>query len=138
MRVGFACDNLCAGGSWHGKGGEYVLNDPSSKWRHGLLIFILFFLLLGMLITAINIARKFHGDDDDLDLLFIEKSSILGFQGRMANNYINIDKVSRDEDSLLGNITPSSSSYRKENMANDRVDEESDRLLNFQASSFVV
>jgi hypothetical protein len=138
MRVGFACDDLCVGGSWHGKGGEYVLSGSVGKWRHGLLILTLFLLLLAMLATAINMARKYYDDgDSDADLLFVEKSSILGFQGRMA--YVNIDKVSRDHADDREDYERSYRAhepFRLERVANDQQEEE-DRLIRFQASSFI-
>eukprot|EP01035_Chromulina_nebulosa_P020003 gene20003-25976_t len=33
LRVGFACDGQCDGGTWHGTGGEFVLTDEIPAWK---------------------------------------------------------------------------------------------------------
>lgn len=38
LRVGFACDGTCNGGTWHGKGG-YIDVDAVSTWARLLLVF---------------------------------------------------------------------------------------------------
>ena len=46
LRVGFACDGVCAGGSWHGEGGFVIMND-SETWQRFTLLAAIGFLLIG-------------------------------------------------------------------------------------------
>jgi hypothetical protein len=54
MRIGFACDGECDGGTWHGSGGYFILNNEVSVWKRGAFIYAFFVLLLMGLMSLMN------------------------------------------------------------------------------------
>jgi hypothetical protein len=62
LRVGFACDGICAGGNWHGTGGYYVLTNDIPLWKRAAFIYSLFVLMLAALLSAINAAWTCFSD----------------------------------------------------------------------------
>jgi hypothetical protein len=60
MRVGFACDGTCSGGSWHGTGGYYVLTDDIPAWKKAMFIYAIFILMLSGVMSTINAVRSYY------------------------------------------------------------------------------
>eukprot|EP01034_Spumella_vulgaris_P027712 gene27712-34475_t len=62
LRVGFACNGACEGGSWHGTGGYFVDTTILPSWKAGALIFSLFLMMLLNLLSWMNYAWEHYSD----------------------------------------------------------------------------
>lgn len=135
MRVGFACDGLCDGGTWHGTGGDYVFSDDLPMWKRGLFIYAIFIALVGILLSVVNTSRmclELDLEDDTrakplLDRLRSDYIPVEDLEYYVRNmhgsiNDVEIRKVSVEEDDDVEVVTSSMKS--DESLASNTISNE--------------